>query len=184
MTEELKPLSKRKKKFVLEYVDCFNATEAARRAGYKDNDLLHTNANKLLQDTTIKAEIDAHLMEIQMSADEALKRQAEIGRGDISDFMDISSIGFRLDLAKAKEEGRMHLIKKVKQKVTTFIAKKPNEEDREIVETEIELYPADAAHERILKIHGKMKGDPPAINVNLSWKEFVDANSNSNTNDS
>jgi hypothetical protein len=48
------------------------------------------------------------------------------------------------------------LIKKIKQKVTTFLAKQENEEDREVIETEIELYSRHEANKDILKYRGKL----------------------------
>ena len=93
---------------------------------------------------------------MQMSADEALQLNADIARGDIAQIMDVSGVGFSLDMSKAKEAGLTKLIKKVKQKTTTYIAKKESDEDREVTELEIELYPADSAIERVLKVHGKL----------------------------
>ena len=106
-----------------------------------------------------------------MSADEALKLQADIGRGDIGELADEN--GF-FDFGKAKEAGLTKLIKKFKQKTTTFLAKGESGEDREVHEIEVELYPADAAQERALKIHGKLvnkvditsKGDKVQIGLN------------------
>lgn len=93
---------------------------------------------------------------LQMSADEALQLNADIARGDIGQVMDVSSVGFNLDMKKAQKLGLTKLIKRVKQKTTTYIAKKESEEDREVTDLEIELYPADAAIERALKVHGRL----------------------------
>lgn len=93
---------------------------------------------------------------VQMSADEALQLNADIARGDIGQVMDVSSVGFNLDMEKAQKLGLTKLIKRVKQKTTTYIAKKESEEDREVTDLEIELYPADAAIERVLKVHGRL----------------------------
>ena len=90
-----------------------------------------------------------------MSADEALKLTADIARSDIAQLMDVSSMGFNLDMSKAKELGLTSLIKKVKQKVTTHIAKSESDEDREVIELEVELYDKQAAIRDILKVHGK-----------------------------
>jgi phage terminase small subunit len=65
--------------FVEHYLSCWNATEAARRAGYKEK-WLHTNASKLLQDTTIQELIKARVTEMCMGSDEVLTRLAEIAR--------------------------------------------------------------------------------------------------------
>jgi hypothetical protein len=63
-------------------------------------------------------------------------------------------MGFSLDLRGAKEKGLTKLIKKVKQKTTTFLAKKESEEDREVHEIEIELYDAQGALVTLGKHHG------------------------------
>lgn len=154
MSDETR-LTPKQRVFVDKYVQCFNASKAAREAGYKDNANLHTNATKLLQNTTIQTAIQERLADVHMSADEALKLMADIARGDIAQLMDVSSVGFNLDMAKAKELGLTKLIKKVKQKTTTYIAKKESEEDREVTELEIELYNAQDAVRDVLKVHGR-----------------------------
>lgn len=90
-----------------------------------------------------------------MSAEEALKLLADIARGDMALMMDVSSMGFNLDMKRAQELGLTKLIKRVKQKTTTFIAKKESEEDREVTELEVELYDALGAIRDVLKVHGK-----------------------------
>ena len=90
-----------------------------------------------------------------MGVDEALKLTADIARGDIAELMDISSVGFNLDMEEAKRRGLTKLIKKVKQKTITIIGKKEDSDDKEITELEVELYDAQAATRDILKLHGK-----------------------------
>ena len=158
MSDAAPKLNKRQQVFIDEYLKCFNGAEAARRAGYSESRARIT-ASELLADSNISEQIKARLNEVHMSADEALKLTADIARGDIAQLMDISSVGFRLDMSKAKELRLTKLIKKVKQKTTIYQAKKESEEDREVTELEIELYPADAAIERILKVQGKIKPD-------------------------
>ena len=70
--------------FVEHYLSCWNATEAARRAGYSER-WLHTNASKLLQDTRIQELIKERLTDVTMSADEVLQRLAQKARGDDRD---------------------------------------------------------------------------------------------------
>jgi hypothetical protein len=107
-----------------------------------------------LTNPDVKAELESRLAEAHMSADEALKLQADIARGDITEFF--TPFG-NLDFYKLRESGKGRLVKKIKQKTVTKIGKKEDDEDTEILETEIELYPADTAQERILKITGKFK---------------------------
>jgi hypothetical protein len=95
-----------------------------------------------------------------MSSEEVLNRLADMGRGDLADLMDVTPSGFTLELMTKDDQGNLivkpqtKLIKKIKQKVTTFIAKKESDEDREIVETEIELYSAQEALNTIAKLNG------------------------------
>jgi phage terminase small subunit len=147
---EKKSLTKRQELFVDAYLQCFSATEAARRAGYKNNDLLHTNASKILHNTTVKQAIDERLAAVQMTPEEVLKRLADIARGDIADFLDVSPLGFTLDLQAAHAAGKTGLIKKIKQKTITINGQK---EDREIHTEEIELYSSIDALQLLGKHH-------------------------------
>lgn len=153
-------LTDKQKVFIDEYLKCFNTAKAARKAGYSERSA-YSQGWENMRKPEIKAAIEARLDEVHMSANEALKLQADIARGDMGDFLDTEGIGFSLDLSDAKEKGLTKLIKRIKQKTTTFIAKKESEEDREVHELEIELYPADVAQERILKTHGKIQDAPP-----------------------
>lgn len=95
---------------------------------------------------------------MHMGADEALKLLADHARGDIGEFMDINGMGFSLQLLdKDGNRKNTRVIKKIKQKTTTFIAKNESDEDREVHETEIELYDAQAAIDKVLRVAGKYK---------------------------
>jgi phage terminase small subunit len=133
-------LSNKQQVFVNEYLRCWNATEAARVAGYS-----HPNQQgpRLLVNVGIAEEIRQRIAEKAMGADEVLLRLAEHARGDMGDFLDITSMGFVIDLSKAKELGITHLIKKVKMRTQTSISKEGIE--TETHDTEIELYDAQAA---------------------------------------
>lgn len=144
----------RQKVFINEYPNCFNQAEAARRAGYSEK-TARMQGHRLFTDVYIKAAIDEKIAEMQMCADEALVRLADMARADMGDFMAIGSIGFSLDLESARKAGITKLIRKVKQKTTTFIAKKESDEDREVHEIEIELYDAQTAIDKILRVAGR-----------------------------
>lgn len=142
-------ITNRQRLFIEEYLTCWNATEAARRAGY-------TNPNKqgprLLVKDGIRELVKQRLSEKAMSADEVLQRLAEHARGDMGDFIAIESMSFSLDLQKAKELGLTRLIKKVKDRVVMT-----NNKDGEETEThtlEIELYDAKSALDTLAKYHG------------------------------
>lgn len=166
-----KPLSKKHSAFLDEYLRCFNATKAYKRvyphASVKSSQV---NSSKLLSNAIIIAEYERRLKEMHMGEDEVLKLFADHARGDMGEFLDVSGMGFNLDLQEAKKRGLTKLIKKVKQKTTIFLAKKESDEDREVHELEIELYDAQAAGEKIgrhLKLfHDSGIGDlPPGSEV-------------------
>lgn len=153
---KLKPLSKKHQRVLDEYLVCFNQTKAYQRVYPKTTyDSAKALASNLFTDVNFSAHVIARLEEAHMSADEALKLTADIARGDVAKLMDVSSMGFNLDMSKAQELGLTGLIKKVKQKTIIYQAKKESEEDREVTELEIELYDRQAALRDILKLHGK-----------------------------
>jgi phage terminase small subunit len=142
--------------FLNSYLVDFNATRAAKVAGYSEK-TAYSIGQRLLKNVEIKQAIEDRMA----SKDEVVAGLTDIARGDMADLMDITTQGFTLQLMKKDEAtGEMvvnpktKLIKKIKQKTTIFIAKKENEEDREIVETEIELYSAHEAYRDLGKVHG------------------------------
>lgn len=161
---EAKKLTNKQQVFIDEYLKCFNGAEAARRAGYSAKTARITASN-LLAETNINEQIRARTTEIHMGADEALKRLADIARGDIGKFID--RLG-GVDLQAAKDAGLTPLIKKVKQRTITKIGKGEKDEDTEIHDVEIELYSAKDAIDTILKVGGKLKDSEININVKLS----------------
>lgn len=99
-------MTTKRKAWLEEYFKCWNATEAARRAGYKWPEKQGPYLKQVLQ-----AEIDARLDEMAMSSNEVLARLGDIGRADLGDFI---TGGGLLDFNKLKEHGKTHLIKKYK----------------------------------------------------------------------
>lgn len=78
-------MTDKQKLFCDEYLIDLNATQAAIRAGYKKR-YAHTNANKLLQNTTIKEYIAKRMEEKEKdliaSQDEVLKYLTSVLRGE------------------------------------------------------------------------------------------------------
>ena len=161
MTDELKPLSKKHQAFVDQYFLChFNGTEAYMRVYKpKDRNVARASAARLLADVSVSEAISARLAEVHMSADEALELLAGHARGDVGEIMEPTTFGYSFDMKKAKEIGFTKLIRKVKQKTATIMGKGEDSEDTEIHTIEIELYDAQSALEKILRVHGKFK-DP------------------------
>ena len=100
-------LTNKQRVFVEEYLRCWNATEAARRASYA-----HPNVAgpRLLVNVSIAAEIEHEVSERSMSADEVLVRLAEQARGEYAEFIDEWGV---VNIKRMKEAGKGHLIKKV-----------------------------------------------------------------------
>jgi phage terminase small subunit len=145
-----KKLTRRQQVFVSEYLKCWNASEAARKAGYSVRSA-YARGYELVRNSEVKAAIDARLDEVHMSAEEALKLTADIARGDIGEFMAISPMGFSLDLEAAQKAGKTNLLKKVTQK-TVIDGKR----DTETHIVDIELYDRQAALRDILHAHGRL----------------------------
>lgn len=142
----------RQRAFIREYLKDFNATRAAKAVGYSEK-----TAYSIGHENLSKPEIMQAIDESIMSSDEAAANITEIARGDMKDLMDITSSGFVLRLMRDGQViPQTRLIKKIKQKVTTFLSKKEDDEDREVIETEIELYDRHAANRDILKYRGKL----------------------------
>lgn len=78
-------MTERQKRFCDEYLISLNATQAAIKAGYSEK-YAHTNANKLLQNTTIKEFIAARMADKEedliASQDEVLKYLTSVLRGE------------------------------------------------------------------------------------------------------
>lgn len=164
--KELKPLSRKHQRVLDEYVKCFNQSDAYSTVYTKTTyDSAKASATRLFTDVNFKAHLQARLDEIHMGADEALKLTADIARGDVAQLMDVTSMGFMLDMKKAESLGLTKLIKKVKQKTTTKISKNNVDPDTEVHELEVELYSAQEAQRDILKVHGKLAGKSDVTSV-------------------
>lgn len=132
--------------FVLEYVKDFNATQAAIRAGYSGK-TAHSIGTENLRKPAIKEALDAFFDEHTMQSGEVLMRLTQHARGDFGDFYDPATES--IDMKKAKEEGRSHLVRKMKQ-ITIIDAGR----DTETHITEFELYDAQKALALLGKQHG------------------------------
>lgn len=103
--KEERPLTRKMRVFLDEYLSCWNATEAARRAGYR---FPNVQGPRLLVDVRIQAAIVERMQQKAMSADEVLFRFAQQARVSLADFMDERG-GLNID--KIRSNG--HLIRKL-----------------------------------------------------------------------
>ena len=81
-------LTEKQKRFADYYIETGNATQAAVKAGYSKK-YANTNANKLLQNTTIKNYIDEKLTEMSSkriaSANEVMELLTSAARGELEE---------------------------------------------------------------------------------------------------
>ena len=109
-------LTGKQRAFIDHYLECLNATEAARKAGYQGNDAtLAVVGYENLRKPHIAAAIERHWEAHGMGKQEVMARLADQARASIEDFIDIIEPGrmMILNLEKARERGKLHLIKKL-----------------------------------------------------------------------
>ncbi len=134
-------LTDRQRVFCDEYLRRWNATDAARIAGYLDPEV---QGWRLKQNAVVKAAIDARLKAHHLGADEVLARLSDHAQGSMGDFVSLRAnleTGQPepvIDLSKAERAGKLHLIKKIRI------------DDKGVA---IELYDADAALALVGKHH-------------------------------
>jgi phage terminase small subunit len=128
-------LTGKQRQFVEHYLQCFNAAEAARRAGYSARTANQQGA-RLLTNVGIAAEIKARFDQLAMSSDESMMRLTEQARALYADYIQADG---SVDLDGMKRDSRMHLVKSVK--VTQW-------------GTNVEFHDAQAALFRVLQIRG------------------------------
>lgn len=156
MAAATKPrLSGKQKAFIEHYLaNGFNGTAAARAAGYKGNDVtLASVAHENLRKPQIKAEIDARMKALVMSADEALFRLSQQGRGRVTDFL-----GLTIDELKAHPQAHLlHKVKHTRRYIPSLEEDKPDPIEEKI---EYEIYNAQSALALILKEQHLAAGEP------------------------
>jgi phage terminase small subunit len=107
-------MSYRQKRWLEAYLRTWNATEAARQAGYKDP---NATGPKQLTFDYVRTAIDARLKEVAMSANEILARLSQHASVNIADFVSVETGQYdsvqtvKLNLDEFKRRG--YLIKKV-----------------------------------------------------------------------
>lgn len=108
-------LTNKQKIFIEYYLQEWNATQAALKAGYSKRSAASIGNENLLK-PEIRDEIQRRLDESAMSADEVIQAIGEIGRASIEDFIEIDEETGRLkniDFGGAKRAGKLHLIKSI-----------------------------------------------------------------------
>jgi len=162
-------LSAKQQAFVEHYLVTWNASEAARRAGYKTKP--NVQGARMLANASISAAVQARLAELKMSADEVLTRLSAQARGSLEDFLRIERVLYHprqavldptednpkavrwvedpipverllvtLDLEQARDRKKLALLKKLKW--------------NQWGEPEIEIYDSQAALALLGRYHG------------------------------
>jgi hypothetical protein len=126
-----------------------NATDAARRSGYKEHEV---SGHRLLRIAKIRAAVDAKLDEAGLKVNEILARLSDMASADVGEFIKIDGNTYTLDLDKAKKAGRTHLIKKLTP--TKF-------------GVAIELHDAQSALDKLGRYRGLFKDQGDAGGVSL-----------------
>lgn len=158
-------LTKKQKRFIEEYLIDLNATQAAIRAGYKKSEYTDTNANKLLENTRIREELDKRMAERSkrtgINQDRVVNELAKIAFVKMSDIVD-EKCRIRKD---AKEED-LGCIESIKVKTSTSANMKS-------VEREVKLSPKLKALE-LLGRHLGMWNDKIDINADMELNINID----------
>ncbi len=103
-------LTAKRRIFIDAYLKCWNATEAARQAGYTYPD---RQGPRLLGFVGVREIIAERLAANALDADEVLSRLGEQGRGGWSEYIRIRPDTHEpwLDIDQMREDGKLHLIK-------------------------------------------------------------------------
>jgi phage terminase small subunit len=155
-------LTTKQRLFVESYLsNGFNATEAARMAGYKGSEnTLSSVGYENLRKPEIAALVSERMNEAAMSANEVLARLSAIARGNLEDVVDEDG---RFDFDKARRAKKTGLLKKLKRKATkkqVDARTEGKDEEAETIETsvvyeevEFEMYSAHEALKDLGKYH-------------------------------
>ena len=134
-----RPLTKKQQAFVEYYLQCWNAAEAARRAGYSvrsARSIGHENLTK----PDIQLAIESRVQDLQMGTDEILARLTEQARGLGAKYIEQDG---RVNLLQIVRDGNEHLLKGVKYNAKGHLI--------------VELYDAQVALDKLARIRGLYK---------------------------
>jgi polyhydroxyalkanoate synthesis regulator phasin len=127
----------------------FNATDAARQAGYEGNDnVLGVTGYANLRNPKIAAVVLGRLNEAAMSANEVLAILSMQARGSLADVLTENG---EFDLHEAKKRGTDRLLKKLKIRRT--IRRRRDDEEIEDITHEYEIHDPQAAAVHVGKFH-------------------------------
>ena len=140
-------LTRKQRVFIEEYLQVWNAAEAARRAGYSEK-TARTIGSQNLAKIDIAQEIEARITEMTMSANEVLIRMAAHARADIGEFMD--DFG-NVNVALMKRGRKTGLIRSFRQMNRSGVSR--NGDDWEEHTIDVYLHDAQNALVQLGKAH-------------------------------
>jgi phage terminase small subunit len=157
-------LTGKQRVFVEAYLDCLNATEAARRAGYSEP---NKQGPRLLVNVGVRAAVDAGMRERAMGKDEVLTRLAEMARADMRDFVETEDgeTGDGTPRLVVRKSAPLHLIKEME--VTRTTRKSSDGEDLFYdTKIKIKLHDAKAALDTLARVYRLVSdGDSATLSV-------------------
>lgn len=108
-------LTPKQQLFIDEYLKSFNATKAAKAAGYSEHTAAQIGAENLIK-PSIKEAIDQRLNESAMSANEVLMRLAKQARGSMADYVKVidgANVPM-IDWGRAAKDGMLDNMSEIK----------------------------------------------------------------------
>ena len=153
-------LTDKQRAFVLAYVQCWNASEAARQAGYS-HETAGSIGHENLKKPEIRVAIDRYLQDMGLTADRILAEQMALGFANADDYLIVEEGG--ATQARAFNEltrSQKAAIKKIREKQTI----KENPDGSMFVDRtlEYELFDKQRALDTLAKhISGREKITPP-----------------------
>jgi len=157
-------LTGKQRVFVEAYLDCLNATEAARRAGYQQP---MQQGSRLLRNVEVRTATDAGLRERAMGKDEVLARLAEMARADMRDFVETEDTeeGDGTPRLVVRKSAPLHLIKEMEVTRTTRRAS-DGEDLLYDTKIKIKLHDAKAALDTLARVYRLVSdGDGATLSV-------------------
>ena len=124
------------------FANNMNATKAAIAAGYSEK-TAYSQGSRLLKHAEVSEAINDRLTEHAMPANEVLYRLAEMARGDIDDVVNAAG---EVDMEKARQNHKTHLIKKIRNRQV-------DNGKFSSAEIEVEMYDAQFALNLLAKAH-------------------------------
>lgn len=143
------------RRFVTEYLDTLNQTEAYQRAYGCKREVARSNGHRLMTNPDIKAAIEEGLDEGAMSRAEIVHRLGRHARASLAPALDLTDPQCpTINLKGLEEAGALDLVKKVR----TTTARKGDEV--EVLKVEIEMVDSQSALDKLAKAHGVYRDGP------------------------